>query len=301
MRTAFKRHRIGVSRGDRVFFAVCALIVGVLTLIVLYPIVYVLSASFSSAQAVSSGRMWLWPVDVTTVGYRYILQYRSVWVGYWNTVVYSLSATALGIILTMLCAYPLARRNLRGRKFFTLLFTFTMIFSGGMIPSYMLMKNLKLLNTVWVMIVPGSMSVYNMIVARTFIQNTIPDELIDASRIDGCTDTMFFFRILLPLSITIMAVLAMTYIASHWNSYFNAFLYLSDKRLYPLQIFLRQILIQSNFEADMLDADAVDQMQTLSMLLKYSVIVVSTAPMLCVFPFFQKYFQKGVMIGSIKG
>ena len=151
------------------------------------------------------------------------------------------------------------------------------------------------------MIIPGSMSVYNMIVARTFIQTTIPDELIDASRIDGCSDFMFFFKILLPLSITIIAVLSMTYIAGHWNAYFNAFLYLNDKELFPLQIFLRQILIQNNFETDMLDADAVDQMQTLAMLLKYSVIVVSTAPMLILFPFFHKYFQKGVMIGSVKG
>ena len=295
------KSKIGISKGDRVFYLVCGLIVGFLTLIVLYPLIYVVSASFSSAQAVSSGKMWLWPVDLTMVGYNYILQYNAVWLGYRNTIIYSLGATALGVVLTLLAAFPLSRKHLRGRRFFTFIFTFTMIFSGGMIPSYLLIKNLKMMNTVWAMIVPGSLSVYNMIVARTFIQNTIPDELIDASRIDGCSDVMFFFKILLPLSITIIAVLSMTYIAGHWNAYFNAFLYLNDKELFPLQIFLRQILIQNNFETDMLDADAVDQMQTLSMLLKYSVIVVSTAPMLILFPFFHKYFQKGVMIGSVKG
>jgi len=295
------KNKIGVSRGDKVFYFVSGMIVFFLTALVLYPLIYVVSASFSSAQAVSSGRMWLWPVDTTLVGYNYILQYRSVWIGYRNTIFYSLAATLVGVVITMLCAFPLSRKHLRGRRFFTFIFTFTMIFSGGMIPSYLLMKNIGFINTPWAMIIPGSMSVYNMIVARTFIQTTIPDELIDASRIDGCSDFMFFFKILLPLSITIIAVLSMTYIAGHWNAYFNAFLYLNDKELFPLQIFLRQILIQNNFETDMLDADAVDQMQTLAMLLKYSVIVVSTAPMLILFPFFHKYFQKGVMIGSVKG
>ena len=296
-----RKNAIGDSRGDKVYYIICGTIVTLLTLIVLYPLIYVLSASFSSAKAVTSGRMWLWPVDLTVVGYKYILQYRSVWIGYRNTIFYSLGSTAIGVALSMICAYPLARKGLRGRRFFSLIFTFTMIFSGGMIPSYILMKNLKILNTVWVMLIPGCMSVYNMIIARTFIQNTIPDELIDASRIDGCSDFMFFFKILLPLSITIIAVLSMTYIASNWNAYFNAFLYLSDKEKYPLQIFLREILINSSFEADMLDPDAVEQLQTLQLLLKYSIIVVSTLPMLCVFPFFQKYFQKGVMIGSVKG
>lgn len=163
------------------------------------------------------------------------------------------------------------------------------------------MKNLRLLNTVWVMLIPGAMSVYNMIIARTFIQNTIPEELYEASRIDGCSDVVFFFKILLPLSVTIIAVLSMTYLAAHWNEYFNAFLYLSNKNKYPLQIFLREILINNSFDADMLDPEAAEQLQTLQLLLKYSIIVVSTAPMLCIFPFFHKYFQKGVMIGSVKG
>lgn len=298
-----KRNRavIKPSAGDRLFYALSTAIIIMLTLVVLYPLIYILSASLSSARAVSSGKMWLWPVDITIVGYKYILGYKSIWVGYRNTIFYSLATTVISITLTMFCAFPLSRKTLKGRKFFSFMFTFTMIFSGGIIPNYILVKNLHLTNTIWAMLLPGSLSVYNMIVARTFIQSTIPDELIEASRIDGCSDFRFFFRILLPLSITIIAVLCMMYIASYWNAYFNAFLYLSDKKLYPLQIFLRQILVQSDFDSDMLDPEAVDQLQTLQMLLKYSVIVVSTLPMLFVYPFFQKYFQKGVMIGSVKG
>lgn len=289
------------SKGDRIFYTICTIIVVFLTIIVLYPIIYVVSASFSSAEAVYSGRMWLFPVDMTLIGYKYVLSYSAIWVGYRNTIFYSITATAFSLILTMFCAFPLSRKDLWGRKPINFLFTFTMIFSGGMIPNYLLIKNLHMINTVWSMIIPGSLSVYNMIVARTFIQNTIPDEMVEASRIDGCNDIRFFVSILLPLSMTILAVLAMTYIASYWNAYFNAFLYLNEKKLYPLQIFLRQILVQSNFDADMLDPEAADQLQTLQMLLKYAVIVISTLPMLLVYPFFQKYFQKGVMIGSVKG
>ena len=201
----------------------------------------------------------------------------------------------------MACAYPLARRNLVGRNFFTKLFTFTMIFSGGMIPGYLLMRDLHLMNTVWVMLIPGAMSAYNMIVARTFIQSTISEELLEASKIDGCSDTQFFFRILLPLSKAILAVLGIYYAVGHWNSYFNAFLYLNDRELYPLQIFLRQILIQNNMDTDLMDEDMLAQIQNLQEVLKYSIIVISTAPLMFSYPFVQKYFVKGVMIGSVKG
>lgn len=265
------------------------------------PLIYVFSASFSSASAVSSGRMWLWPVDITLEGYKYVLQYRYVWIGYRNTILYSLVGTTIGLAITMACAYPLARNKLRGRNFFTLLFTVTMVFNGGMIPNYILMQKLGMINTVWAMILPGCMSVYNMIVAKSFIQSSIPGELLEASKIDGCSDAKFFFRIVLPLSRTILAVLGIMYMSSHWNAYFNAFLYLKDRDLFPLQLFLRQILVQSNFDSQMLDPEAVAQMQTLQMLLKYSVIVIATAPMLCLFPFFQKYFDKGILIGSLKG
>ena len=287
--------------GGDLFITICGIVVILLTAVVLYPLIYVFSASFSSASAVSSGRMWLWPVDITLEGYKYVLQYRYVWIGYRNTILYSLVGTTIGLAITMACAYPLARNKLRGRNFFTLLFTVTMVFNGGMIPNYILMQKLGMINTVWAMILPGCMSVYNMIVAKSFIQSSIPGELLEASKIDGCSDAKFFFRIVLPLSRTILAVLGIMYMSSHWNAYFNAFLYLKDRDLFPLQLFLRQILVQSNFDSQMLDPEAVAQMQTLQMLLKYSVIVIATAPMLCLFPFFQKYFDKGILIGSLKG
>ena len=301
MKTRRKHHPIRDTLGDKLFYAGCYLITALFMLAVLYPLVYILSASFSSAEAITSGRMWLYPVDFSLVGYRYILKYDAIWLGYRNTLFYTFAGTLINVAMTMTCAYGLSRRGMRGRRFFTMLFTFTMIFSGGMIPNYLLMKDLRLLNTVWCMLLPGAISAYNLIVAKTFIENSIPGDLLEAARIDGCSDVRFFFSIVLPLSKAILAVLLLMYAAAHWNAYFNAFLYLTDKKLYPLQIFLRQILVQSNMSADMLDPEAMAQMQTLQQILKYAVIVVSTAPMLCLYPFVQKYFRQGVMIGSIKG
>ena len=301
MKTRKKHHPIRDTLGDKLFYAACYLITALFMLAVLYPLVYILSASFSSAEAITSGRMWLYPVDFSLVGYKYILKYDAIWLGYRNTLFYTFAGTLINVAMTMTCAYGLSRRGMRGRRFFTMLFTFTMIFSGGMIPNYLLMKDLKILNTVWCMLLPGAISAYNLIVAKTFIENSIPGDLLEAARIDGCSDVRFFFSIVLPLSKAILAVLLLMYAAAHWNAYFNAFLYLTDKKLYPLQIFLRQILVQSNMSADMLDPEAMAQMQTLQQILKYAVIVVSTAPMLCLYPFVQKYFRQGVMIGSIKG
>ena len=301
MKTRRKHHPIRDTLGDKLFYAGCYLITALFMLAVLYPLVYILSASFSSAEAITSGRMWLYPVDFSLVGYRYILKYDAIWLGYRNTLFYTFAGMLINVAMTMTCAYGLSRRGMRGRRFFTMLFTFTMIFSGGMIPNYLLMKDLRLLNTVWCMLLPGAISAYNLIVAKTFIENSIPGDLLEAARIDGCSDVRFFFSIVLPLSKAILAVLLLMYAAAHWNAYFNAFLYLTDKKLYPLQIFLRQILVQSNMSADMLDPEAMAQMQTLQQILKYAVIVVSTAPMLCLYPFVQKYFRQGVMIGSIKG
>ena len=288
MKTRRKHHPIRDTLGDKLFYAGCYLITALFMLAVLYPLVYILSASFSSAEAITSGRMWLYPVDFSLVGYKYILKYDAIWLGYRNTLFYTFAGTLINVAMTMTCAYGLSRRGMRGRRFFTMLFTFTMIFSGGMIPNYLLMKNLKILNTVWCMLLPGAISAYNLIVAKTFIENSIPGDLLEAARIDGCSDVRFFFSIVLPLSKAILAVLLLMYAAAHWNAYFNAFLYLTDKKLYPLQIFLRQILVQSNMSADMLDPEAMAQMQTLQQILKYAVIVVSTAPMLCLYPFVQK-------------
>jgi multiple sugar transport system permease protein/putative aldouronate transport system permease protein len=204
--------------------------------------------------------------------------------------------------MTLICAYPLARKHLPHRGILTFFFTFTMLFSGGMIPSYLLLRDLRMLNTIWAMLIPGAVSVYSMIITRTFIATSIPDDILEATQIDGCSDFKFFFLFVLPLAKAVIAVIAMQYAVGHWNAYFNAFIYLTNQRLYPLQVFLREILVMNQIAAaEIADPETAVAMQGLADLLKYSLIVVSTAPILCIYPFFQKYFVKGVMIGSIKG
>lgn len=290
------------SRSDRAFYSISAATIATLALLVLYPIVYVLSASFSSPSALVAGKVILWPVDLSLEGYKAVFNYSKVWIGYRNTIFYVIAGTAINVAVTICCAYPLARKTLPGRGIFMGLFTVTMLFSAGMIPNYMLMKELKMLNTVWAILLPGAMSVYNMIVARTFLQSTIPDDLMEAAILDGCNDFSYFFLIVLPLSKAILAVLTLWYAVGHWNAYFNAFLYLKDYNLYPLQIFLKDVLVSGEFSADdMMDPETIVVMQNLKLLLKYSLIVVSVAPLFFFYPYVQKYFVKGVMIGSIKG
>lgn len=291
-----------IDSGDRVFYAICYGTVFLLTLLVLYPIIFILAASFSSPVALSRNEVWLWPVDFSIQGYQTLLQYEAVWTGYKNTIIYVVLGTSLNVALTMLCAYVMSRKEMWGRNLVSVLFAIPLVFSGGMIPSYLVVKGLGLVDTMWAMIIPGAMSIYNMIVARTFIQSNIPGELIDAARIDGCDDFKIFFKIVLPLSKAIISVLVLWYAVDHWNAYFSAFLYLYDSKLYPLQIILRDILVNSTFSSDtMMDADEVANLMYLKLLLKYALIVISTAPILTVYPFVQKYFVKGVMVGSVKG
>ena len=289
------------TKGDRVFDVVNFIILLLICLIVAYPLYFVIIASISDPNVVNKGGVIFWPQGATLLGYQKLFQDQTIWRGYANTFFYTLCGTVLDVVVTTCAAYALSRKDLVGRKGLMRYFIFTMYFSGGMIPGYLLMRDLHLMNTVWVMLIPGAMSAYNMIVARTFIQSTISEELLEASKIDGCSDTQFFFRILLPLSKAILAVLGIYYAVGHWNSYFNAFLYLNDRELYPLQIFLRQILIQNNMDTDLMDEDMLAQIQNLQEVLKYSIIVISTAPLMFFYPFVQKYFVKGVMIGSVKG
>lgn len=235
-------------------------------------------------------------------GYKAVFNYSKVWIGYRNTIFYVIAGTAINVIMTLLCAYPMAQKGLYGGKVIMGYFTFTMIFNGGMIPTYILVKNLGIMNTIWSLLLPGAMSIYNMIIARTFIQTNIPGELKDAARIDGCDDFHFFFEVVLPLSKAIIAVLALWYAVGHWNSYMDAFLYLRDNKLYPLQIFLKDVLVSGEFSAeDMMDPETAIALQNMKLLLKYSLIVVSVVPLFFFYPFVQKYFVKGVTIGSVKG
>ncbi|MCI9334113.1 MAG: carbohydrate ABC transporter permease [Lachnospiraceae bacterium] len=287
---------------DLVFYGISALVIGILTLTVLYLIVYILSASFSSPAALAAGKVVLWPVDFSVDGYKAVFNYSKVWIGYRNTIFYVIVGTAINVSMTLLCAYPMAQKDLYGGKVIMAYFTFTMIFNGGMIPTYILIKNLGIMNTIWSLLLPGAMTIYNMIIARTFIRTNIPSELKDAARIDGCDDFHFFFEVVLPLSKAIIAVLILWYAVGHWNSYMDAFLYLRDNNLYPLQIFLKDVLVSGEFSAeDMMDPETAIALQNMKLLLKYSLIVVSVVPLFFFYPFVQKYFVKGVTIGSVKG
>ncbi|MBQ7183053.1 MAG: carbohydrate ABC transporter permease [Clostridia bacterium] len=297
-----KNIRIQASRGDRVFYAAAYTVIILLTLIVLIPMINVVSSSFSATWAVNGGRVLLWPVGFTLHNYETILSYNNVWVGYRNAVFYTIAGTAINVFMTMICAYPLSVRSFSGRKFFSLLFFFTMIFNGGMIPNYMLIRDLRMINTVWAVLLPGALTVYNMIITRTYIQSTIPEEMSEAARIDGCSPFRYFISFVLPLSTTIIAVIGMYYAVDHWNNYFNAFLYLNKREMYPLQLYLREILVNNQFDAGSItDPEVAREINGLADTLKYVVIVVSTLPLMLIYPFVQKYFVKGVMIGSVKG
>lgn len=271
-------------------------------LIVLYPLIYILSASFSNSNAVMAGRVWLFPVEPTLAGYGAVFKNPKIPRSFLNTIYLTVFGTMINIALTVMLAYPLSRKTLFGRGAITGFITFTMLFSGGLVPSFLLIKGLNLYNTYWALILPGAVSVYNVIVARTFFQSNIPDDLYEAASLDGCSDLYFMWKIVLPLSAPIIAVLTMFYAVGHWNSYFNAMIYLQDSKKFTLQVVLRNILIANQIDNDMMkDVDAMQKQEGLAQLLKYSLIVVASVPMLILYPFIQKHFVKGVMIGALKG
>lgn len=292
---------IRATREDRFFYLVVNIFVGIFTLIILIPLINIVASSFSSPSAVSSGKVLLWPVDLSLAGYEAVFENKLIGTAYLNTFFYTAAGTLINISMTMFAAYPLARRNVPFKGVFMFLFTFTMLFSGGTIPNYMLMIDLGLINSRWAMLLPGAISVYNMIIARTFIQS-IPEELYEAASIDGCSDFRYFFTMVIPLSVTLLSVLTLYYAVGHWNAYFDAFLYLSDRNLYPLQIVLREILIANTINAnEVVDDLTMSAKQGMADLIKYSLIIVSSLPVLVLYPFVKKYFLKGVMIGALKG
>lgn len=296
-----KKNRIRIPKGDRAFYFTINLIIAILCLLVLYPLVYIVSSSFSSSKAVLAGKVVLLPVDFSLEGYKAVFSNKNIGIGYRNTILYTVGGTMLNLVMTFVCAYPLAARDLPHKGKIMFLFTLTMFFSGGMIPNYILMRQLGLLDNPLAVVLPGAIGVSNMILARTFIQN-IPYDMYEAAEIDGCSDARYFMQMVLPLSKACIAVLALYYAVGHWNAYFNAFIYLNDRNMYPLSLFLREILISNQMtEAMDIDPELLEKKQGLSDVLKYSLIVVSTVPILCVYPFIQKYFIKGVMIGSLKG
>ncbi|HEU0165035.1 MAG TPA: carbohydrate ABC transporter permease [Thermomicrobiales bacterium] len=287
---------------DRAFSIINYVILLLFFLAVAYPLIYVVSASFSDPSAVISGRMWLWPVDVTTNGYRAVFENNKVVTGFRNSLFYTVAGTFVSVVLTILAAYPLSRRDLAGRHIIMGLFLFTMLFNGGLIPTYLTVRALGMLNTPLAIIIPTALSVYNMIITRTFFQTTIPSEMLEAAQLDGCSDFRFVRDMVIPLSGPIIAVNALFYAVAQWNSYFSALIYLTNQSLFPLQLILREVLVQNQVDMSQIgDVGKIYQRQQLADLLKYSLIVVASVPVLIIYPFVQKHFVRGVMIGSLKG
>lgn len=287
---------------DKILYATTDVALVLLLLVVAYPIIYVISCSFSSGIAVSNGRVILWPVEPSITGYKLVFAYKTVWTGYANTIFYTVVGTMLNMFLSILAAYPLSRPNYQGRKVGTMLFTITMMFSAGIIPKYLLMSSLHLINTRWALILAGAISAYNMIIIRTYFRNSIPSELIEAARIDGCSELRTLWSVVLPLSKAVISVVTLYYAVGHWNSYFSAMLYLRDRDLMPLQMILREILNASKINAEEIsDPNLLAELTGAADLVKYSLIVIASAPLIAAYPFVQKFFEKGVMIGSVKG
>lgn len=290
---------------DKVFKVFNYIFLSMALIIVLYPIIFIVSASVSNPKFVNSGEMWFLPKGVTFEGYKMVFQNPRIWLGYKNTLIYTFLGTAVNLLVTIPSAYALSRRDFVGRNFFMGILLVTMFISGGLIPSYLLIKSLGLIDTIWVMILPGAASVYNVIVCRTFFQSTIPNELEESARMDGAGNFTLFMKIIVPLSAPIIAVMALFYGVGHWNSYFGALIYLRDQDLYPLQLVLRQILVLQEMSAEMTmssaTAEALQHKATVADTVKYAVIIIATLPLIVIYPFMQRFFVKGVMIGSVKG
>jgi ABC-type glycerol-3-phosphate transport system permease component len=296
------RQQIRRGREDVAFDTLNIAIMCVVLLVVLYPLYFVVIASFSDPTAVGGGRVIFAPRDITWDGYKRIFQDREIWRGYRNTIAYTLVGTAINVGLTMLLAYPLSRRKFSGRGFIMVFLIITMYFRGGIVPTYLLIRGLGLLNTFWVMVIMGAVSVHHTIIARTFLQSNVPNELQEAAAMDGCGHFRFFLTVVLPTSPAIIAVLALFYAVSHWNEFFRGLVFLTDEERFPLQLVLRSILIQAELSEDMLlDVQGQEEMERVSELIQFGVIVVASLPVLVAYPFLQRYFIKGVMIGSLKG
>jgi putative aldouronate transport system permease protein len=286
---------------DRVFNTVNYVILTIFLIIILYPLLYILSSSISDPGAVTSGQVWLWPVDPTLIAYQRIFRDPALINGFLNSVFYTVVGTAINVVLTILAGYPLSRKDLLGRGVILFLFLFTTLFNGGLIPTYIVVGELGLLNTRWAMILPPALAVWNVIITRTYFQTTIPDELLEAAQLDGSSDFRFLWDVVRPLSGPIIAVNALFYAVGHWNGYFDALIYLTDPDLYPLQLVLRSILVQNQTNLHMTgDIESMLLRENLADLLKYALIVVASVPLLIAYPFVQRHFVKGALIGSLK-
>ena len=295
-----RRNSIHLCRQDRILNVFLYVFLAIFLILCAYPVYFVLIASFSNATVVNSGKLMLWPEGFHLLGYKFVFSDVRILIGYKNTLIYTIGGTVLGLFVSLLAGYSLSRSDLPGRKVLMALMVFTMYFGGGLIPTYITIKNMGLVDTRALMIILGSVSVYNIILIRTFFQSNLPTELQEAAFIDGCTNTRFFFQFALPLSSAIIAVIALYLAVGYWNSYFNALIYINSTAKKPLTLFIRELLLSQKTN-DVADGELASDFKRMAQVVKYAVIVVATAPIMCMYPFLQKYFVKGVMIGSLKG
>jgi putative aldouronate transport system permease protein len=294
-------------RGDKIFDSVNLLLIILVLIIILYPLYFVIIASFSNAQDVVNGRVFIGPIGVNFEAYKKVFAHDDIMMGYRNTILYTILGTTINLIMTILAAYPLSRKDLKGRGIIMAFLAFTMFFGGGLIPTYLVVKRLQMTNTIWALLIPSAISTYNVVIMRTYFSTSIPYELQEAALIDGCSNTKILLKIILPLSTPIIAVMVLFYAVGHWNAYFNAIIYLTDRDKFPLQLIIREILIQNQTEKLMqsgtagVDIESIVRQQMVAESLKYAVIVVASLPMLILYPILQKYFVKGIMLGALKG
>lgn len=289
------------SAGDRVFDIVNAIIMTLITIVIVYPLYYVLLASITDPTVVNTGKLLLYPEAPYIDGYKRAFSYAPLWTGYKNTLIYTFVGTIISLICTIPAGYALSRMDLPGRRVIMFLFTFTMFFNGGIIPLYLVVQNLHIYDTIWAVALPVAVSVYNLIVCRSFFDTGIPIEMLEAAKIDGCNDFVFFFRIVIPLSSTIIAVMCLFYATALWNQFFNPLMFLSGQDKMPLQVVLRNLVLSNQVNSITSNAQEIAMRQRLAEQLKYCTVVLAAAPLLIVYPFLQKYFAKGVMVGAVKG
>lgn len=290
------------SKSDRLFDIINVILLIITGVAIIYPLYYVLIASVSNPVYISRGEIFLYPKGLNVYGYMKLIDDKSVWIGYRNTIFYTLLGTFINLAVTLPCAFALSRKSMPFRSFFGVFFIFTMYFSGGMIPAYMLNRSLGIVDTVWVLVLPGAMSAYNMIIARNFYISGIPDSIFESAIIDGASKFKLFFQFALPLSSSMTAVIALYYALGHWNSYLHPFIYINTQNKLPLQVIVRRISAALDASlSDTLDPSEVNRMMLEKQLIKYAVVVVSSLPVFLMYPWVQKYFVKGVMIGAVKG
>lgn len=289
------------GRSDRAFDLVLVLISILIMIVVAYPLYFVVIASFSQPEAVLGGKLRFLPIGFNLESYKMVLSESKVWIGYRNTLLYTVLGTCINVVLTTLAAYPLSRKDMPFRGPLTFVATFTMLFGGGMIPVYMVVRSLGITDSIWAMVIPNALATYNMLVMKNYFQSSIPEELQEAAAIDGCDHIGTLIRVVLPLSAPIMAVIVLFYAVGHWNAFFNAIIYLRNQNLFPLQIVLRDILLQNSLEAVGGDLTGMYEKVMRGEAMKYALIIVASAPVIMIYPLVQKHFVKGVMVGAIKG